>query len=57
MQLTVLSELTLQQQYYLQHQTQQQQQVLPPRNLHNLNLLQNTFATDSILASKVKKKF
>ena len=54
MQLTVLNELTLQQQYLMQHQSQQQQrQVPPPRNQHNLNLLQNAFATDSLLASKV----
>ena len=52
-QLTILSELTLQQQYFAQHQSQQQQQVAPPRNQHNLNLLQNAFATDSGLASKV----
>lgn len=51
MQLTVMNELTLQQQYLMQHQSQQQQQP-PPRNQHNLNLLQNTFATDSLLASK-----
>lgn len=53
MQLTVLNELTLQQQYLVQHQSQQLQQVPPPRNQHNLNLLQNAFATDSLLASKV----
>ena len=50
MQLTVLNELTLQQQYLMQHQTQQ---IPPPRNQHNLNLLQNAFATDSLFASKV----
>lgn len=49
MQLTVLNELTLQQQYLMQHQTQQ---IPPPRNQHNLNLLQNAFATDSLFASK-----
>lgn len=55
MQLTVLNELTLQQQYLMQHQTQQQQQLAPPRNQHNLNLLQNSFATDSLFASKVSE--
>ena len=53
MQLTVLNELTFQQQYFMQHQSQQQQQVPPPRNQHNFNLLQNAFATDSLLASTV----
>jgi hypothetical protein len=48
----------MQQQHYLQYnnqlsQIQQQQQIPPNRNQHNLNIFQTTFSTDGRQASKV----
>jgi len=53
--LIVLNDLNIQQQYYSNqsNQVQQQQQIPPNRNQHNLNILQAVFSTDGVQASKV----